>query len=343
MKYIILILSFSIIFYNCKKEKEMIPTTPVQICESPILETSPADTCFDLPQDALGNVVTNYHQDYFFSSRFSKNEPDEFIFAHAEINNEFKVYKSNLCNEYYEAGFDMSTLDNTKLFDFNKNDELLVSSGFKIWRVDFDGNNLLKLSDDDSDYYGAQWCLNDTVILTHAAGFNSPYYPGRTLLLNKLGEVIHVFPEGEGYGKVNNEGDKIATFVGDASFREIGYIDLNTKEFNAIKEIDVMYNFTGILGWLDDEHILYGGSVNRNQKFFYININTAESVLFYEKDCENIALGDFTISPFNQEEILMTRTEHRYVANHPDSLYYFQNIVKYNINTGEDKILDFNF
>ena len=348
MKYFILIISFLMFFYSCKKNMEDSSNPSVEDCESPILEIPPVDTCFYLPIDATGSVITNYHQDYYFSPRFSKSVPDEFIFTRRKTNDEFRVYKTNLCNEYYEAGFDLASLVNPFVIDYNNEDEILISSEFKIWRVNFDGSNLFKVTDDNNNYYGMKWCLNDSLIYSQVtiSDINSPHYPGAICLLDRLGNYVHVFPEGIGKTLAAPRGNKILTFATIADTYNLGYIDILTKEFQIIKEIEIPSpddHYINGFRWIDDENIFYVRTKDqRSQKRYKMNINTLEVIFIEEEACENYGLGDFTISPFNQEEILMTRTEHRYVANHPDSLYYFQNIVKYNINTGEEKILDLN-
>jgi hypothetical protein len=107
-----------------------------------------------------------------------------------------------------------------------------------------------------------------------------------------------------------------------------------------INEMDG-FGFVGYT-WLNDDEILYQLRKTHAQKIFKMNINTLEMELMAEENCENVSSGGTAILANNQEEFLLSRVEYRYVTPHPDSLYYFQEIIKRNIVTGEEWVLDIN-
>ncbi len=292
-------------------------------------------------------MIANFNYDYLHSPISNGVVDDEFIFIHHDFDEEWRVYKSNLCDEYYDAGFDMTLLNNPILFDWNQNDELLLNeiSTFQVWRVNFDGTNLVKITNNEGSYRGPQWCLNDSLIYCVFNPYDSthPLYPGKIILMDRDGEIVYVFPEG--IGKVSSaiRGDKILTGANHTGIFELGYILISTKEFISMKEFDItQMNGFGLLGyiWLNDEEIIYALHKQAARKIIKLNITTLEETLIMEEDCENVGSGVSATFPNNQEEVLMSRSEYRYVANHPDSLYYFREIIKKNIVTGEEWLLD---
>ena len=169
MKNLFILIFATLFFFTCTKDKidDCCNNNNTKVCESPIeLIHSVVDTCFELPTDFWGDVLTRYSNDYYSSSFFNPQIEDEFIFIHRIFGtlHKHKLYKNNLCNEIYEEGFNMEELVNPQLKDYNKNDELLISSNFKIWKVNFDGSELTKITDDNYTYYGAQWCAGDSLI-----------------------------------------------------------------------------------------------------------------------------------------------------------------------------------
>jgi len=345
MKYIFGLLI--IVLVSCSKDDIVIPCqNNIDTCESPIpLALTSVDTCFELPFNNLGQILSNYTNDYKRNAISNGVVDDEFIFIHHIPGTKSTVYKSNLCNEYYEQGFDMRTLDNSLLLDWNQNDELLLKSSEQIWRVNFDGTDLVKITNDEGHYRGAKWCLNDSLIYCVFTPYDSnhPLYPGKVILLDRSGDIAHVFPTGIGKILSAIRGNKILTTANNNGDNQLGYIDIDSKEFIPILSIDINamngFGFSQYV-WLNDDEVLYQLSKQASHKLIKLNINTIEKELIFEEDCENILSGVATTFSNNQEEIIIGRAEYRYVADHPDSLYFFQEIIKKNIVTGEEWLLD---
>jgi hypothetical protein len=347
IKYTYYLLLISIAFTNCKKdESNFICENNITICESPIeLISTSVDTCFDLSFSNTGQVLSNFTYDYLQSVMSNGVVEDEFIFVHHDFDGEWLVYKSNLCNEYYEQGFDLRTIDNPLLFDWNQNDELLLNDvlSFQVWSVNFDGTNLVKITNNEGSYRGPQWCLNDSLIYCGFSPYDSnhPLYPDRIILMDRNGEIVHAFPVGTSTILSAPNGNKILTTRNNSNSQSIGYIDIETKEFIAIKDFEISsgFGFAGFV-WLNDEEIIYHFNKQAAQRIVKLNIITLEETLILEEDCENVGSGARVTFANNQEEALMSRSEYRYVANHPDSLYYFREIIKKNIFTGEEWLLN---
>lgn len=331
----------SLVFTNCKSDdNNIICETNIKICESPIeLISNSVDTCFEISSQMI--FFNTY--DYIMRPISNGVVDDEFIFIHHDFDGEWLVYKSNLCNEYYEQGFDLRTIDNPLLFDWNQNDELLLKSNTHIWRVNFDGTNLVKITNDEGAYSAPQWCLNDSLIYCSFDPYDSNHqlYPGRVILMDRNGEIIHAFPSGTSTILSAPNGNKILTTRNNTNTQSIGYIDLETKEFILIKDFEISSGFGFInLTWLNNDEIIYHFRKQAAQRIVKLNINTLEETLISEEDCENISTGGIATFYNNQEEVLMGKSEFRYVADHPDSLYFFQEIIKKNIVTGEEWLLD---
>ncbi len=349
MKYIFGLLL--IILVGCSKDDIVIfCENNIRTCESPItLNLTSVDTCFELPFDNLGQLITNYSNDYYFRPLTNQVVEDEFIFVHQKSNTNWKVYKSNLCNEYFENGFDMTHIDNPILFDWNQNDELLLLNinDFQLWRVNFDGSNLVKITDNEGSYSAPQWCLNDSLIYCTFNPYDSnhPLYPGRIILLDRNGEIVYTFPSGIGKKLSAINGNKILTSANHTGEHQLGYVEIDSKEFIPIMPTDINamdgFGFSQYV-WLNDDEILYQLRKDEAQKVFKMNINTLDKELISEENCENTESGSIATLINNQEEVIFQRNEYRYITNHPDSLYFFQEIIKKNIVTGEEWLLDIN-
>jgi hypothetical protein len=216
-----------VLLFSCKNDDEIICGYNNTPCENPIPQTIfEVDTCFELSYDIFGflPVVTDYTR--YFSPIYHPEIKDEFIFL-AYKPNDWKVYKTNLCNEFFEIGFDMGILPNPVLSDWNHEEILLLRSNFKIWKVNFNGDNLTKITTDNNQYYGAKWCMDDTLIYCYATfDQSSQYYPYRSFLMNEQGEFVHVFPEGVGSPVSDIYDNKILTTSRINEIDFIGYIDL---------------------------------------------------------------------------------------------------------------------
>lgn len=348
MKYLFYLLTISILFINCKGDDDnnIICGNNIKICESPIeLISTSVDTCFDLSFSSTGQVIANFTYDYISRPITNGVVDDEFIFIHHDFDGDWLVYKSNLCNEYYEQGFDLRTIDNPLLFDWNQNDELLLNdlSSFQVWSVNFDGTNLVKITNNEGEYSAPQWCLNDSLIYCGFSPYDSnhPLYPDRIILMDRNGEIVHAFTVGTSTILSAPNGNKILTTRNNTDSQSIGYIDLETKEFILIKDFEISSGFGFInLTWLNNDEIIYHFRKQAAQRIVKLNINTLEETLISEEDCENISTGGVATFSNNQEEVLMGKSEYRYVADHPDSLYFFQEIIKKNILTGEEWLLN---
>ena len=347
MKKILYLFIATILVSNCTKDTIVPPCTiPLIPCENPIQRTLINwDTCFELPMDIHGFVIAhNGDSPRRYPFYHSNAKKISFVKVSYQKSENINV---NICDESYENGViyspnsEFNTLNQT-VEVWNDDNWGLIAADWGIWKVKMNGDSLTKITNDnDNAYQLPTWCKNGESIYCYVNfNQNSPYYPSRSVLLDLMGNITHVFPFSGIGGKENN--GKIATRAITVDYHQIGYIDLSTNEFMGLVDFDFDYYLQAI-EWLDDNHIMWMQmeSGQRAQEIFKVNINTLEvSSLFYKPDCENLIYRGISASPDGDGEILMTRQEYRYTAPHPDSLYYYERIEIMDTNTGEEWILE---
>jgi hypothetical protein len=337
-----------VLLFSCKNDDEIICDNDNTPCENPIPQTIfEVDTCFDLSYDVFGNLPLYPLEARYLSPIFNPTIEGEFVFVRFKPN-DWRIYKTNLCNEYYQEGFDMATLASPILLDMNQGEELIIKSFNKFYKVNFDGSDLKEIKNDSYTFKGLQWCCQDTLLygIIESDDVNSPFYQGKAGLINIDGEIIIDFPKGIGNLLAVPRKNKILTFASINNLFHFGYIDLTTNNFHSIQEIilpsqDGFYisNFR----WINDSDILLIKSKSNHQKLYKMNIVSLEMTLIDEINCENHGFGVFSHSPFDETQTLFQYQEYKSESSSSDSLHYLSYIVKKNISTGEEYILDINF
>jgi hypothetical protein len=115
----------------------------------------------------------------------------------------------------------------------------------------------------------------------------------------------------------------------------IGYIDLNTKEFTGLIPRPQNSEFGTIraIDWLDDNHIIWTDKKGLHK----INIGTVEMQTIKET-CENFSYSHLSVSPTDKNILLLTRLERTLIGF--DTIYSDQDIVLFDIDTGLERIID---
>lgn len=344
MRYYIFIL---FIVISCKNDPQIACDIDTFPCENPTSQTQfEIDTCFDLSYDVFGNLPFYPLEKRYLSPIFHPLIENEIVFVRF-MTNDWKVFKTNLCNEDYQEGFDMTTLTSPILLDINQYEELLIKSVNSFYKVNFDGSDLQEIKNDSFTFKGLQWCCQDTLMygIIESDDVNSPFYQGKAGLINVAGEIVFDFPTGVGNLLAVPRKNKILTFAFINNLFYLGLIDIDTFDFQSIQEIvlpspDGFYisNFR----WIDDNNILLIKSLSNHQKLYKMNINSLEMTLIDEKNCENHGFGVFSFSPFNQTEVLFQYEEFKSESLSSDSLHYLSYLVKKNIETGEEFKLEIN-
>ena len=352
MKKILYLFIATILVSNCTKDTIVPPCTiPLIPCENPIQRTLINwDTCFELPMDINGDVpVINAGNSR--RSPFYHSNAERISFVKGSFQGSFQKSENintNICDESYENGFmyfpsnDFNILNKT-IGEWNDDDWGLIMADWSIWKVKMNGDSLTKVTNDNNkSYLIPTWCKNGEAIFCYV-NFeeSSPYYPTRSVLLDIMGNITHVFPF-TAFGGTTKNG-RIPVRAVTTDYNQIGYVDLSTNEFIGIFDFDPEYGSQGI-EWLDDNHIIWmqRESGKKAQEILKVNINTLEvSSLFYKPDCVNLTYRGISPSPNGNGEILLTRQEYRNTPPHPqDSLYYYERIEIMDTNTGEEWILE---
>lgn len=317
----ILICTFSIA--SCRWESE---ETFIAPCDSTITWTpAPADTCFSLPINGLGQVVATTHWPFSSKPHFYPNDSNRFLYVSSWYEGDSShIFITNHCTGEKEYLISVKSVYSPC---WGATDWILFSSGFgPIHKIKSSGDSLMVLNPQSgmSEYF---WMNNGLNIHTQLRKSSTERF---SIILDLDGEIIDTLPQLISRGSFKN--GRLATLYNYENAPFLGIMSIIDCTFTPLLLYYPAFTISSI-DWLDDQTIIWSDSKGIRKA----NINSGEITFIKETPCDNLHYSFISASPDDSGRIFTTRLEYIYVTS--DSLVKYQRISMLDTHTGQEWIL----